>query len=461
MNGDGYSDIITGAPRLQLRPGGEGRCLRVLRLADRTEQLDTRRTLQRNQAGARIRRPAVSSAGDVNQDGYSDVVVGAPGWSNGADGQGSIAVYLRFGRRALHEPGLHLSNRVRWAPSFGEWVAPAGDVDRDGYSDFAVGAPNAAKHRSGGRLCVPRHGVGRRDVLDRRRATETSGHFGAPVQGAGDVDGDGYPDLAVGAPDEAVEGRTRAGLHGQLPPLRRAKPEASTSSRSNGAPTAAVRSPCSAPPTPRRRFSSASGCARRTAGAMVRLDWDVEPLGTGWVNTRTSPQWYDSGVPGASGSGQPGQVPGRDHGTAQRHARTTGGFGPGPTRRSSPALRGSRSAATRRRRPTSERRPDPSAAPDRGRVFVGSLRKRHAAAGSSGREVRFSLSIRGPCAPHLHDVAGRRLVTLADGDLAAGAHAVQWDGRDGAGNAAGRRASTSPDSSPTEEVAAARIVVSR
>jgi hypothetical protein len=82
----------------------------------------------------------VASAGDVNGDGYSDVIVGAYQFDNGETDEGRAFVY--------HGSASGLSTTPNWTAEsnqagafFGASVASAGDVNGDGFSDVIVGAP--------------------------------------------------------------------------------------------------------------------------------------------------------------------------------------------------------------------------------------------------------------------------------------------------------------------------------
>src|SRR5262249_34397084 len=85
---------------------------------------------------------AVASARDVNGDGYSDIVVASPLYDGGLTDEGRVQGYPRgadcfWGQTA---PGFIVEpNQVN--AQLGTWVASAGDVNGDGYADVVVGAP--------------------------------------------------------------------------------------------------------------------------------------------------------------------------------------------------------------------------------------------------------------------------------------------------------------------------------
>ncbi|MBC8120710.1 MAG: FG-GAP repeat protein, partial [Gemmatimonadaceae bacterium] len=170
---------------------------------------------------------SVSDAGDVNGDGIPDLLVGALF----ADAQGrSLAgrAYVVFGKanttavdlRSLGSGGFAIDGAAG-GDRTGESVSGAGDVNGDGIPDLLVGADGATPQG--------RNGAGRAYVVFGKADTTTvdlanlgNGGFaidgaaggdnaGFSVSGAGDVNGDGLPDLLVGAVSANLRGRNAAG----------------------------------------------------------------------------------------------------------------------------------------------------------------------------------------------------------------------------------------------------------
>ena len=83
---------------------------------------------------------SVSSAGDVNGDGFSDVIVGA--FQNDAGGTDAGRAYIYFGGTAMDSIADVILDGEAAGDRFGESVSSAGDVNGDGFSDVIVGAPH-------------------------------------------------------------------------------------------------------------------------------------------------------------------------------------------------------------------------------------------------------------------------------------------------------------------------------
>ena len=83
---------------------------------------------------------SVSTAGDVNGDEYSDVIVGA--WQNDAGGSNAGRAYIYFGGGSMNSTADVFLTGAAASDWFGVSISTAGDVNGDGYSDVIVGAPN-------------------------------------------------------------------------------------------------------------------------------------------------------------------------------------------------------------------------------------------------------------------------------------------------------------------------------
>lgn len=200
VNGDGFGDVVIGAPGFQEGPPNEGEALLFLGSSSGLAAAPAWHAYGR-QAEAAL-GVSVAGAGDVNGDGFDDVIIGASGAYVGEVGEGRAFVYL--GRLSgLSEQAIWSTEGNEIGAAHGASVASAGDVDADGYADLLVGAPGTGTGGSStGRVRLYHGGPnGPSLVATWSVAGQQSGEtFGAAVAGAGDVNGDGYADIAIGAP---------------------------------------------------------------------------------------------------------------------------------------------------------------------------------------------------------------------------------------------------------------------
>jgi RHS repeat-associated protein len=211
VNGDGYADVIIGAPNYDDGQAEAGRAL-VYHGSATGLGSTAAWTVSGGQAGAHLGM-AVGTAGDVNDDGYADVIVGAPEYSNGQTEEGRVFVY--------HGSATGLSSTADWTAdggqagaSFGFSVATAADVNGDGYADVIIGAPNYSDSLSEeGQAFVYYGSAG--GLSSSADWTATGGQagagFGYAVSTAGDINGNGYADILIGAPFYDTSGLTNAG----------------------------------------------------------------------------------------------------------------------------------------------------------------------------------------------------------------------------------------------------------
>ncbi|XP_004918702.1 integrin alpha-IIb [Xenopus tropicalis] len=142
---------------------------------------------------------------DVNNDGKDDVLVGAPLFMERRTGGklqevGRVYVYLQrtYSRFSNDHPVLR---GTRVYGQFGSSIAPLGDIDQDGFNDVAVGAPFGGES-GGGCVYIYRGSTAGlspqpSQILESPLPPPTQ--FGFALRGGTDIDGNGYPDLLVGA----------------------------------------------------------------------------------------------------------------------------------------------------------------------------------------------------------------------------------------------------------------------
>jgi hypothetical protein len=200
VNMDGYADLIVGARLAD--PGGRSSAgqATVFSGKDGSRLHIFNGTLPGDYFGA-----SVAGAGDVNKDGFPDLMVGA---NLALSGAGQVTVFS-----GKDGSVLHTFNGVASGDYFGFSVAGAGDVDKDGYPDMIVGAymadPGAPPRLDAGQATAFSGKIG--SVLHAFNGLAASDQFGRSVAGAGDVNRDGIPDFVVGAFHAGPGGRSTAG----------------------------------------------------------------------------------------------------------------------------------------------------------------------------------------------------------------------------------------------------------
>jgi hypothetical protein len=152
---------------------------------------------------------AMAGVGDVNGDGFGDVLVTAPYFSTANTGAGKAYLFYGQADGLAASPAWSSSGDDRTRAHFGLSAAPAGDLNRDGYADFAVGAPDEdGTQTDAGRAFVfmgSRNGPSVSAAWASSGFDEAQAYFGTSLASAGDVNGDTYPDLVVGAPAQSME----------------------------------------------------------------------------------------------------------------------------------------------------------------------------------------------------------------------------------------------------------------
>ncbi|MBK7952130.1 MAG: FG-GAP repeat protein [Deltaproteobacteria bacterium] len=212
VNGDGYGDLIVGAHGYDAPEVDEGAAFVLLGgptgIGNRNPTNANAR-LEGQQAGALLGL-SVASAGDFDADGYSDVIVGAPYYDYIFPDTGSA--YLFYGSASGIPNGDAESTPSAFAGDqsfsrFGYSVASAGDVNGDGYADVIIGASFQDNGQTDEGNAFLFHGSPTElsggffptDANQRLESNQVLASFGTSVASAGDVNGDGYADVIVGA----------------------------------------------------------------------------------------------------------------------------------------------------------------------------------------------------------------------------------------------------------------------
>ena len=220
VNGDGYGDVIVGAYQYDNGQTNEGAafvyCGSATGLGANGTPVNADWMAESDQAGA-LFGYSVSTAGDINGDGYGDVIVGAYEYDNGQSNEGAGFVY--YGSAAgLSTSADWTAESDQGSAKFGWSVGTAGDINGDGYGDVIVGArfyDNGQSNEGAAFVwCGSRSGLGSNGTPANAdwmgESDQVDGLFGSSVSTAGDVNGDGYADVIVGA-DWYDNGQTNEG----------------------------------------------------------------------------------------------------------------------------------------------------------------------------------------------------------------------------------------------------------
>lgn len=196
-NGDGRAEVVVGAPTWDGSTTDSGAfwVFSGVHPGPATTADELPGGLAGSATGA-----ALDGRGDLDADGYADLLVGAPEWTEAGLNGGSAA--LHHGSPTGPNPTpLWRSFGLSAGDRFGDAVAWVGDVDGDGYDDAAVGAWLAGADDAGAVSLFYGGPLGLAPVADWIVTGPSAGSWlGASLAGAGDLDGDGYSDLVAGTP---------------------------------------------------------------------------------------------------------------------------------------------------------------------------------------------------------------------------------------------------------------------
>jgi hypothetical protein len=230
VDGDGLPDALIAAPYNELGGTKAGRVYLVLGSSmggTGSFMLADSHVLFRGEHAMDEAGTGLASAGDVNDDGYEEILVGSPYNSESDDDAGRAYLWLGRAEGDIVDDTVDLADvDLIFTTSVGDGqlgktVATANDIDNDGHSDILMSAPDGAG-------LLPRAGVtylflgadlpasGFVDVDDAEASFVGEGendHAGSAILGAGDINGDTFDDIAIGAPNDGTMAGSAGAVH--------------------------------------------------------------------------------------------------------------------------------------------------------------------------------------------------------------------------------------------------------
>lgn len=211
VNGDGWVDVIVGAPRPGIPTNPQIGYAHVFYNSP-TGLAATPSWLMTNEEAGAWFGASVAGVGDVNKDGFDDVLIGAPFTKVKIDGldqpAGCAYLYLGSSSGLMASPAWVFCGKTVGG-KFAASVAAAGDINHDGFADFLVGEPffSISNEKQGAvYLFFGSLGGVRTDYYERTLGNKSDTEFGTSVSTAGLINADNRMDVIVGAPNYKASG---------------------------------------------------------------------------------------------------------------------------------------------------------------------------------------------------------------------------------------------------------------
>ncbi len=239
VNGDGINDILIGSPGTG---GGEGVAFVIFgsntpfsAVIDATTLNGTNGFIISSGGFDTDLGTAVSNIGDINNDGFDDIIIGSRGVSEGGDPAGAYVIFgsntpfpAVFDLATLNGTNGFVIPTFSESNGLGQAVTGLGDINGDGIADFAIGSPTAngafgLDSFTGEVYVVFGNAAGFGASLDLLALDGTNGfiinaisagaELGRSISDIGDVNGDGFADILIGAP--GADSSTGVAMAGQ------------------------------------------------------------------------------------------------------------------------------------------------------------------------------------------------------------------------------------------------------
>lgn len=239
FNGDGFDDLAMGAPNEDINGDDDAGAVNIVYGSATGTKIEKGNCQLWNGDSPGLGGSAEAddwfgfalSSGDYNNDGYDDLAIGAPHEKIG-DAEDGGAVSIIYGSEQgltasrdtyIHQNTVNVASSSESDDQFG-YSLVSGDFNNDGYADLAVGSPNEDRTGGGNNNDGMAHvfygsstGIKTagstdwaQDVGSVNGTAEKDDRFGWSLA-AGDFNNDGFDDLAIGAPQEDVNGDDDAG----------------------------------------------------------------------------------------------------------------------------------------------------------------------------------------------------------------------------------------------------------